>query len=202
MHIKLGLFIFSILLFGQLSLCQLPTDSDYLEQKGYRLSYRNGRYYVYTDSYDDGDDPVDIIGIDKYDYVITVYEAYNGWEERDESGRLKLRDIQMELWDIQPDVRRSDLTAVRRKGIVNKKTARQIRRVYETLEENEDETIILNSSDSGSKGEAWELLEDTPFFGGTAKLLDEYNVGKRIYQIVIRPTDQSSGDHDLEFRFD
>ncbi|CCF40285.1 hypothetical protein CH063_10904, partial [Colletotrichum higginsianum] len=164
MHIKLGLFIFSILLFGQLSLCQLPTDSDYLEQKGYRLSYRNGRYYVYTDSYDDGDDPVDIIGIDKYDYVITVYEAYNGWEERDESERLKLRDIQMELWDIQPDVRRSDLTAVRRKGIVNKKTARQIRRVYETLEENEDETIILNSSDSGSKGEAWELLEDTPFF--------------------------------------
>ncbi|WQF87074.1 hypothetical protein CDEST_12088 [Colletotrichum destructivum] len=200
MHFKLGLVIFSVLIFGQLSLCQLPTDSD--ERKGYTLSYRNGRYYVHTDSYDGGDDPVDIIGIDTSDYIITVYAAYNGWEKRRESERLKLRDIQMELWDIQPDVRRSDLTAVRRKGIINKQTARKIRRVYETLGEDEDETIIVNSGDSGAKGEAWRLLKDTPFFGGTAKLLDEYNVGKRISQIVIRPTDQLSGDHDLEFRFD
>ncbi|TQN69925.1 hypothetical protein CSHISOI_05670, partial [Colletotrichum shisoi] len=170
--------------------------------KGYRLSYRNGRYYIHTDSYDDGDDPVDIIGIDTSDYIITVYEAYNGREERGEGERLKLRDIQMELWDIQPDVRRSDLTAVRRKGIINKKTARQIRKVYEKLDEEENETVILNSGDTGVKGEAWELLKDTPFFGGTAKLLDEYGVGKRISQIVIRPTDQGSGDHDLEFRFD
>ncbi|KAK1993861.1 EC32 protein, partial [Colletotrichum falcatum] len=199
MQFKLGLFILSVLLFRQLCLCQPPTDSD--KRKGYRLSYRNGRYYVHTDSYDDGDDPVDIIGIDTSNHIITVYEAYNGWEERGEGERLKLRDIQMDLWDIQPNVRRSDLTAVRCKGITNKKTARQILTVYQKLDEEEDETVILNSGDSGVKGEAWELLEDTPFFGGTAKLLVEYDVGRRISQIVIRPTDQRSGDHDLEFRF-
>ncbi|KAI8271637.1 hypothetical protein COL154_013574 [Colletotrichum chrysophilum] len=107
----------------------------------------------------------------------------------------------MELWDIQPNVRRADLEAIRRKGIVNKQTSKQIRKVYDTLGREEDETVVLNSADTGAAATAWSQLENTPFFGGTQKLLDEYDVGKRIVQIIISPTDQISGDHDLEFRF-
>ncbi|KAF3798916.1 hypothetical protein GCG54_00010587 [Colletotrichum gloeosporioides] len=199
MHFKWLLWIFSTLIFGQLSLAQAPTKSD--EKKGYTLSYSSGKYYVHTESYDDGDDPVDIIGIDTSNKVITVYAAYNGWEERDESERYKLRDIQMELWDIQPNVRRADLEAIRRKGIVNKQTSKQIRKVYDTLGREEDETVVLNSADTGAAATAWSQLGNTPFFGGTQKLLDEYDVGKRIVQVIISPTDQISGDHDLEFRF-
>ncbi|KAE9570401.1 hypothetical protein CGMCC3_g13419 [Colletotrichum fructicola] len=201
MHFTWLLWILSTLIFGHFSLAQAPTKSDYLEKKGYTLSYSSGKYYVHTESYDDGDDPVDIIGIDTSNKVITVYAAYNGWEERDESERYKLRDIQMELWDIQPNVRRADLEAIRRKGIVNKQTSKQIRKVYDTLGREEDETVVLNSADTGAAATAWSQLENTPFFGGTQKLLDEYDVGKRIVQIIISPTDQISGDHDLEFRF-
>ncbi|TDZ17435.1 hypothetical protein Cob_v009395 [Colletotrichum orbiculare MAFF 240422] len=201
MQFRLFALIFFVLRFAQLCVGQLPTNSDYLEKKGYRLSVSGDRYYVYCDAYDDGDDPVDIIGIDTNNKIITVYAAYNGWEERDESERYKLRDIQMELWDLQPSVRRRDLNAIRRKGIINKTTARQIRRAYSELDMEEDETVILRSSDSGAKASAWALIEDTPFFGGTQKLLSEYDVGKRITQIIIRPTTEISGDHDLEFTF-
>ncbi|OHF02131.1 hypothetical protein CORC01_02710 [Colletotrichum orchidophilum] len=175
-------------------------NNNYLKDKGYWLSYSGDRYYVYTDYYDDGDDAVDIIGIDTYNNIISVYASYNGWEEREDEDRLKLRDIQMELWDIQPDVKRADLEAIRRIGIVNKPTVRQIEKVYAAVGKAKDQTLIFDSDDTNDE-EEWALLANTPFYGGTKKLLDEYKVGKSIARIIIRPTTQVFGDHDMEFRF-
>ncbi|KAK5630490.1 hypothetical protein RRF57_006205 [Xylaria bambusicola] len=157
-------------------------------------------YWIKTNSYENGDIPVDIIAINPEKNSINVKDARNGDDTAAGGTKQHLTDIMIGVFTQLGGKAPGDLALVRFDRVQERNTKTAITNALQLmgLKTNGNPSVVLKMTGSGSEKQAYDKLAASKFGEAVNRINQEFSTGKVVQEFRITPKEGNPGEFNLE----